>query len=1351
MNYKNKEKIERIQNIIKPFEIDRNYNKNDKALQVDINWNASIFFAKILIKAVIPKNYCSKEDVEKFSKKYKTENNVSIDIDSLFNKFWLREVLGKIHISDAVRKVIYDFEKNQSYKNELFFVREVYKTCQTKTINKTEYQKFITQYEIENDVNLDEEWLSANWIKTSKKSEDDIDVGNIIYYSVLLDNWEEFEFFYKLKKSKLDYTSKGLEVSKKNFNAIHTAHKSYFIKTPSIDDLEEQRIIKEIDNKYYINLNDCEVSYWSSLCDKIGGFVWEDLISDDKIPDDKEKVIIFVKKILYWENSWSEFYKHITKESKNRFIKSALELILEEQDIVGVEEEFFKCYIDESMSSRYAFQAGIDLTDEAVKPSTDYYELYKQMRFLSKKHQGNLFYVQRARNDLAFLIKTIVCCDNPFSKTQGSDSEKIEHYPLIKSLLENSLSKPYLLWKTCHFLVQDKPSIIPYLMEVPCFSSLAFSLVDKVKIESPIGEIDRDIKLRLIGDSIRLSLDSLLSSQKFINQEIAFFIFQCYKEINKDKYQSLSNIRRKEDIYVIREYQKKKEQLLISIIEDCRINGVDTYSSSSEFLLPKIISELIEIFKNYEEPIQYLNGSIQFPILALDGLSWLSKCINYSKYEKQIQYIDDIREILSDYFKEIYLDKIEQKSVQKKDFTSNNIIYGLPSWAERNERLNLIDWIYPIVLLNDTKKLKEFLTPRIKLKKAEHEYDEENRFNASKIRTHLFVLLTVLKRITTNKAEYFLIYDKLKDVKISIEQNILDLLKQYAVAGKPSKIDILSSSFEQKMFRTSEEEELLPQVAQAINWFGDKNKVISILIDTSDLLRLLIILDWVTSEGIKKEIIERIKKAKLIDFFKSQSWIPEIELTLSKLSHYKELIVQTEEALDYWEKNITSKRNEIEYKRASFVVRLMLAYNQKDIHQINNLEEPEKNAFEVRGFKPYHYKHFFIGLIHFEDKPKEAYEIFDRLYNQFKESSSVCINRFAAKINWATKNDDIIIKNKILNEALEEWEDAVKNLSEQSIESIIDKVWVNKLTVYYHLKNINEFEQLFLSLPDPYQMMEEVAKMRIELFLDQIKQQEAIYYLNKVKEYHKFSDGSNLDFINELSSLVDDKSNIELLKASYNEIFSKKPQTLIKIFPEKLNGQLDIGKFIAKEFAIAINKALDKILAIDEIKNEDKYNDLVQVSLESRFSVFGWVVKDQTRGAFSEKGLNPGERDIVIQNSNSEAILVCEAFIYRDIRTTQSHLKKIFNYHHQKENLIILIYDLGLQSKFENRWKKYMMETLPKLNYPKSFEIDSSNTKDLTNDFNYNASAIKIGKTVHGKNATIYHIMINLKYKVNNL
>ena len=94
------------------------------------------------------------------------------------------------------------------------------------------------------------------------------------------------------------------------------------------------------------------------------------------------------------------------------------------------------------------------------------------------------------------------------------------------------------------------------------------------------------------------------------------------------------------------------------------------------------------------------------------------------------------------------------------------------------------------------------------------------------------------------------------------------------------------------------------------------------------------------------------------------------------------------------------------------------------------------------------------------------------------------------------------------------------------------------------------------------------------------------------------------------------------------------------------------------------------------------------------------------------------------------------------------HLKKIFNYHHQKENLLVLIYDLGLSSNFENKWKKYLKETLPKLNYPTDFEIDSSKTKDLTDNLNYKASAIKIAMTFHGKSTTIHHLMINLKYKI---
>jgi hypothetical protein len=93
-------------------------------------------------------------------------------------------------------------------------------------------------------------------------------------------------------------------------------------------------------------------------------------------------------------------------------------------------------------------------------------------------------------------------------------------------------------------------------------------------------------------------------------------------------------------------------------------------------------------------------------------------------------------------------------------------------------------------------------------------------------------------------------------------------------------------------------------------------------------------------------------------------------------------------------------------------------------------------------------------------------------------------------------------------------------------------------------------------------------------------------------------------------------------------------------------------------------------------------------------------------------------------------------------------LYKIFNYHHNRNHFITLIYDLGAQDKFEQKWNIYLNDTVSKIKYPIGFEIDTNQTKDVTNEFDYKNSAIKIGVTTHGKNINIYHLMVNLNYKV---
>lgn len=667
------DKIKEIQNIIKPFESKWKNHKDEKALEADINWNASIFFSKIIIKAKVSNYYWSKDKLVNFSIDYNSKNNTVIDINSLIDKHWIREVLGQIKIPDAVRKITYDFEQQQLYKQELIFIRELYKHNNSKQeISKTDYSKYLEQYKKGNQLPLNETWLSEHWITSKNKEDENVKIGSIEYYYTLLDYWDDIKFISTFKNEKSNVDAKGLAISKKDFEDIHNTHKSYFINLPSISDLKQQEIIREIGSDYYLNFYNAKVSYWDSLNDKIAALVWEGIINNQAIPNDKERVKIFLNKILYWENSWAEFYKHITKSSKQLFTKVALDLVLEETDLSGIEEEFYKCYLDDNITSRYAFLANTSLSEDDLKPSKDFYEFYREMHSLSDKYQGNLFYVQEVRNHLAFLIKTIICCDYEFSNIGDGDVIRTEHFPLTKELLKSGLEKPYLLWEVCHFLVQDKPTIIPYLIVEPEFSSLAFNLMNKVKIESSINNINEEIKLKLYEKSIKLSLDKILSSSAHSNNEVGLLIFQYYKEITRGKFKSLSNVRTLDEQYTIRESHKKRENLLITLIENYPINGYNVNTTNREYLLPSIISGLVNLFKDYNEREKYLNGTIQFSILKLDGLSWLSKCINYSKYENQFSDIEKIKEELSNLFNEVYLKKIEQKSVFKKDFTVVN-------------------------------------------------------------------------------------------------------------------------------------------------------------------------------------------------------------------------------------------------------------------------------------------------------------------------------------------------------------------------------------------------------------------------------------------------------------------------------------------------------------------------------------------------------------------------------------------------------------------------------------------------------------------------------------------------------
>ncbi|WP_185152535.1 hypothetical protein, partial [Fulvivirga aurantia] len=226
---------------------------------------------------------------------------------------------------------------------------------------------------------------------------------------------------------------------------------------------------------------------------------------------------------------------------------------------------------------------------------------------------------------------------------------------------------------------------------------------------------------------------------------------------------------------------------------------------------------------------------------------------------------------------------------------------------------------------------------------------------------------------------------------------------------------------------------------------------------------------------------------------------------------------------------------------------------------------------------------------------------------------------------------------------------------------------------------------------------------------------------------------------------------LQLLSTYYLRIFKSPPSKLIKLFPDDVNGNRSIQGFITKEIARAASKMLDKIVSISEIKSEDKYNDLVELSLDSRINPWGWYVGEQSRGGFSDPKnkttkKQPGERDLPIHDANKEIFCICEAFIYRKPAPAKDHLKKIFNYYHQRDTLVILVYDLEDTVKSRKNWNKYLNSILPNTDFPKDFKFVSS--VDVTREFGYQNSAIKIVRSVHKNDTVLFHIFVTINYKV---
>ena len=231
MDYNQQSAVEKIQNILKPYSLKQVRQKNEKAKNAKLLWNASAFFSKVVMQSKPNSFLKTVKTLEEFTANYNKTKSDIISLNELFEKHWLRSILGFVHIPPAVRSVVYDYEKQKDNKHELLLLRQLVQNHPNYEVTIIEYENTLSSFQKEHNISIDEDWLKDT--KRITNNDGVIKIAPVEYYYLLLDNWEVFTFLYVLRESKDEKSSRYLTIDKTKFDSIYEAHKTNFKVTPS--------------------------------------------------------------------------------------------------------------------------------------------------------------------------------------------------------------------------------------------------------------------------------------------------------------------------------------------------------------------------------------------------------------------------------------------------------------------------------------------------------------------------------------------------------------------------------------------------------------------------------------------------------------------------------------------------------------------------------------------------------------------------------------------------------------------------------------------------------------------------------------------------------------------------------------------------------------------------------------------------------------------------------------------------------------------------------------------------------------------------------------------------------------
>ncbi|MBS1666303.1 MAG: hypothetical protein JST58_02905 [Bacteroidetes bacterium] len=1350
--YRLKEKADKLSKFIELSKEKHTYRRPDlKALQADNDWAAAHFLAKLLFDGLVaPYTYISTEQLKECHREFE-EIEGSLNLENLIKIFWIRIISDIVEIPNGVSSAAGQYEKIKEAEPEFNFLIAAVETLKsTEGIKKPDFIIFHSQYETENELTISLDKCKAMHFVEIK--DETVKVYNLEYNKPIFQHKKELQFisFLLLEAKKGDKYK--LLLDKKLLEATHTAHVAFFPKTPPLTDLILQKVFVVEEDIWYLNLWSCGPDYWTVLCNKIGDLLWVLMRNSGKYPVRNEMVRNWILKLRFIDN----FIKspEIMKTDEIDFLlTSCCEILLAEKDLIGPDQEINKLVLSNRRSQFVILANAPKIGFPDLTKAKNIFELFNLMEECNEVHQSDLLWMQESRWFIDDLVQTIIFFD---IKT-GEDGIK---HPLIRQLLCEGSTRPYLLWKMCFFIYYWKPEIIPTLCLDVRIASLAFNLYLNSETDKAFPEHQAsDLKKENLRNCFSLILSALKTDRVLSNSDKALTIFECLVLTSENKWH-LFKADRTMQIITKRDSFQAQFEILIEVLRNKKLDGsfFSPEGKIYKYFFCDILSDLFTHVKEYNSQKVYTEGVVGLPLVKMELLSMLLTLLSSAEYKKQKDEVEELKEdtvvnqFLNDYTSVFNLVSIHRWSYQNAEMEQT-----IPLWSTNQKGAELIRWEEWVLYFEKYNLLPQFLLPTgLKLKPTSDKWDKYNQFAIDKIRTHIEILITAHQRLRLNEFNYKQQGHKIETAISRLEQAIVDFISKYSYQDSATgSIDIFEDRYERTVFG-SEENALIPVIAQAVNKFEQRNKeeILKSLTKTDSFTKCLKLLEFLSSESDRDFIKKQIKDFDVAEYLDEKNYIPEIETVVIKLSEVEEFIDKAKEALNYWETRVLSQRDNTEYQITHFRLKLLIAYYEGNEKAILNEQAPPVDSFSTsKGyeFKPGETRDFYLGLVKLKNNdPENAYNIFKRLITSSKnDKAAIAINRFYSHIKLAETKTIKEEKIKSLSDALQEWDTFEKSIPDkkraEALGFVQENIWLNKLSVFNKLERYTEFDNLFNSLDKTYQLRSDFFEKRVNNYVQRGHYELARSFVNEAKQYHQLKDNSLPEFIKTTVERLENEDDYRRLRKEYQDLILRSPEKLVLILPENVVGKRNVPNFILKEICNSANDILDIVNSIEEINNEDKYTDILILSLQSKFRNWYWKIGN-TRGGFSASNKrNPGELDFIIRAADNERIATCEALLLhgKNTSTTTTHAVKTFNYDHRRQLFFILAYYNG--DNFMDHWEDYKTTIIPNIKYPAGFPLygDIEEIKET-----YTNNSIRALLAKNGNDTKVYHVFINLNYKL---